>query len=247
MDSTGLGACCLNYSSFGELDVIVIIDNSGSVDNNEFIQMKNSTERIIDNVIDLGGRVAVVHYGGAFGDEIYIESDFTDDIDLAKSFERRLRSNDVFPDALRVIDDALSGTANPRIISPQVTLNRQPSGNLGVFLFTDATRYTVGVSQLVDEPGIGPGIFDFVADFKTKYRAKFEVVQTTLTEVPAAAAIASRGGSYFGVVELYAGDPEEPGSTPRRLTASSFELTTEEINNIIFQLDSDQWRSGHYD
>ena len=230
--------CCLEYFAEGELDVIIIVDNSASVDFNEFSQMTNSTNRVIDQVIALGGRVAVTHYSGPIGEQLYIETDFTSDATLAKSYSRRFSGNDVLPHAIRLIDKALQGETDPNIISPQVRLNHDTAASLGVFVFTDAGVFFKDDSQLVDNPSLNNDAFKAYTDFKLKYNAVFEVVQTTSQSLEVSAAIASLGGTYFGDVTSYSDDPDGAGARPRRLTASSFELTDKEVSNIIFSLAS---------
>jgi hypothetical protein len=103
--------------SFGacKRDVIIVLDNSGSVSSfDEWPDMEVSVKAIIDEVLlDPNSRVAVVHYAteGGWADvadsKIWIESDFTTDAALAKSFIRRYNANDFLSETFSIIGDAL--------------------------------------------------------------------------------------------------------------------------------------------
>ena len=65
-----------------------------------------------------------MHYNS---DNIFIESDFTNNLTTAQNFQRRLNGSDVFYNATLLIGNALDNVANSNIVSPQIQLNRNPS------------------------------------------------------------------------------------------------------------------------
>lgn len=234
-----------------ERDIVILIDNSGSVQDPSYTDMKASIELIIDELMTSPGtRVAVAHYFGDFsvsdGYYLYIESDFTSNAVLAKSFVRRScwsaalqYCSDYLSESFEVLGDALDGTPNAKILSPQKTLNVNPGNSLGVFIFTDAYRNS-GDSYLVSYTNTTNPLIVF-NDFKTTRNAQISVVHVSPgdpTANEACAAIASVGMSYVGTVEANAGDPEGSGTTPRRLIEkSNFILTASEVQGIAESFD----------
>lgn len=238
------------------VDVIFWMDNSSSIDATEWTNMSNNTNSLIDLVLgcNTNNRVSVVHYGGtttaSSSSRVYIESDFTNNATTAKSFVRRggsaastLGRYDFAHEALAIIGNALDGVTNTSILSAQKTLSRNSNNNLVIFFFTDAERYDVG-SALVNYSNPTGNPFLNYNLFKSNRGATF-VVLKALGYPPgmsdsnsAAAAIASRGGSYTGTVESNAGDPQGgSGVAPRKMvynatfTPSAAELA--QIQNDI--------------
>lgn len=149
------------------VDVIFLLDNSGSVNKNsghdEWEAMTASTQAIMNDVMaaNPNNRAAVVHYatikessreGGYSQSGIWIESDFTND-PTQLAIERRGGSegpegSQVFPmntwaytaEAVRQVGFALDGKANSGIVSPQKTLTPSEDNQLVVFIFTDGYR-----------------------------------------------------------------------------------------------------------
>ena len=225
------------------VDVILWMDNSGSIDATEWTNMTASTKSIIDQVLGCNplNRVAVVHYAGTYTGvspepKIYIESDFTSNVTTAKNFVRRggqptqggthystMGGSDVASEALQVIGNALDATANSNIVSTQKKLTKTANNKLVIFYFTDALRDYDGSWMVSQTNTANP--FVVYNQFKTDRGATFVVLKapsgspTPSLEVAAgetAAAIASVGGSYNGAVESNAGDPQGSGVKPRK-------------------------------
>jgi|GEM_PF-887561 len=239
------------YSQAGGSDIIICLDNSGSIDDTEFTDMTNSARSLIQSVLrcNQNNRVSVVHYGTYFPTastvqpKIYIESNFTNNIGTAQNFLRRLNAGDHFHEAVGLIGNALDNISNPDIVSPQTTLTTNPSRPLTIFLFTDGYR---GSGDLVNgsflvrygnpPPAIGSNnAFTNFTNFKNNRNAKFVVVQVhnSPPDRAAAAGIASLGGSYMGPdLEVYPADPNS-GQYPRLyLNKTNFVLTASELSNI---------------
>ena len=231
-------------------DVIFCIDNSGSIDANEYAQMSNSVKALISNVLSCNpsNRVSVVQYGTYFGlnatvPRIFIESNFTNNTVGAQNFIRRLNSGDHAHEALGLIGNALDNINNANIVSTQKTLTRTAGNSLVVFLFTDAFR---GIGDIVNgsylvnfnSPGISTnGAFQNYTNFKNNRGAKFLVVHVSaddpVASVKAASSIASRGGTYTGALETYPLDPDG-NNLPRFYinNGASFTLTPTQINAV---------------
>lgn len=229
-------------------DFIICIDNSASIGSQAYEEMRISAKKLIEKILACNpkNRVSVVHYGTALlGSSpshpiIYIESDFTNNIVTAQSFVRRLDVGDHFHEALGLVGNALDGTPNPDIVSPQTTLHRDPSNSFVFILFTDAGRAggdLVSGSYLVnyyDTTYADPAAFKNVTVFKRDRKTKFAVVHVSYDSysTQAAASIASAGGSYFGTVENNTDDPDF-GISPRLYFGKpSFLLTPDEITEI---------------
>src|SRR5690606_23046439 len=220
----------------------------------------NSIETLIDEAIGCNpnNRGAVVHYSATHmtdrsSAKIFIESDFTNDADIVKSFVRRGGNStqggthhtqmgfyDFAPESLGLIGTALdgAGTGNANIISPQKNLTQDNSNKLVIFLFADAWRSYDGGSHLVS-PGEEP--FAVYNQFKSDRDATFVVLHAptgsgSAVDDPAeaaAAAIASVGGSYTGPVEANPGDPQGSGTTPRRaIMSNTFDISVLDIETL---------------
>lgn len=223
------------------VDVVFWMDNSGSIDATEWTNMSASTKTLIDKVLECnpGNRVSVVHYGTP----IYIETDFTNNATIAKSFVRRssfVGSSDYADSAIDLIGNALDGTANSGIVSPQKKLTKTSTNKLVIFFFTDAER-SESSSTLVAN-GFDPSRFSPYNNFKINRDATFVVLkaptgasdpQRDIDAQNAAAAIASVGGGYMGNVEINAGDPQGSGVKPRKMVATStFNISGIDISTI---------------
>ncbi|WES97884.1 T9SS type A sorting domain-containing protein [Chryseobacterium arthrosphaerae] len=210
-------------------DYIIMLDNGNSTTNAEYANMKRGAIKLMEELLACNrkNRIAVVQFGtGKYGDAsgaskplIYIESDFTNDHFTAQSFERRLDFGDLFHESLGLIANALSGTADPNIISPQTTLNN--SQPLKFVVFTDAERNAGGLngSYLVNYNNTNysdPVAFDNAVKFKMM-GAQFTMIHanTNTMAVGAAASISSAGGAYTGGLEPNAADPDS--GAPSRL------------------------------
>lgn len=206
-------------------DYIIMLDNGASTTDQEYAYMKRGAIKLMEQLLACNNRnrIAVVQYGvGKYGSSptvyeplIYIENDFTNDhyaLTIEK-LKRRLDFGDLFNESLGMVGDALDGTSNMGIISPQTKLNSfQP---LKVVVFTDAERNVGGLngSYLVNYNYPAPNLnetFHNVMNFKIGRGAKFTVLHTNANTLAkeAAACIASPDGPYLGSVEYNFVDPD---------------------------------------
>lgn len=242
------------------VDVIFLLDNSGSIDNTEWANMTASTKSLMQRVIECNpyNRAAVVQYGTGYyprtNYKIFINSDFTNDLSTLQSFILRPSTEfgvsahsyiyDYLPGAVSLLGDALDGVSDTKIYSPQKKLNRSASNRLVVFIFTDAVRFHTSASPLDYGRGMVEGGSDPFAvfnSFKDGRQATFVVLHAPTgssaavdaTAHKAAAAIASVGGTYTGDVEANAGDPEGSGVKPRRfIPTSTFDVSSIDLETL---------------
>lgn len=240
----------ISFKSFGQADVIIMIDNSGSITSEEFEDMRISIQNVIHNILNCNeNRVAVVHYADIFplyDGKIYIESDFSTDETFVSSFENRgslLGDSDFAHESLGLIGKALDNVTDANIISTQKTLNRIGTNALVVYLFTDGDRNRYDswlVNRYYQVPNTNLAFKNYT-EFKNNRDAKFVVtyvsnwvIGSTLynSGVAAAAAISTAGGSYTGTVESYPADPDGAGTTGRYLTNTGFDLNANQIGEV---------------
>src|SRR5690554_6666382 len=238
------------------IDVIVWMDNSGSIDATEYANMVATTHQIIDATLVCNpsqNKVAVVEYGMTFPgnvNRIYIETDFTNDATAAKNFQRRGTSTSPTPAdevgsmddahaALGLIGDALDGIPNPNIVSPQKTLTTTPGNTLVVFFFTDAMRNS-SLSAVVNMTGSG-SVFQNYNDFKINRNAYFVVLKgvgdSGINDAnPSCAAIASVGGNFTNhfEIETNPGDPQGSKATPRAYYYTpNFSISSADLADLV--------------
>lgn len=232
-------------------DYILMLDNGASTTDQEYAYMKRGAIKLMEQLLACNNRnrIAVVQYGvGKYGSNpsvyeplIYIENDFTNDHYrlTIENLKRRLDYGDLFNESLGMVGDALDGTSNMGIISPQTKLNSfQP---LKVVVFTDAERNTGALngSYLVNYTYPAPNLnetFHNVMNFKIGRGAKFTVLHANgnTLAMGAAACIASPGGSYSGAVEYNFVDPD--------ISASSRSYYNRPNGFSIGQPDIDYWQ-----
>jgi len=234
----------------GGSDYIIVLDNGSSMTSQGFESMKLGATKLIQKLLSCNpqNRIAVVHYGTGiynsantvYTPKIYIEYDFSHGSFMTQLIQRRLDNGDHFHEALGLIGNALDGNFNAEIVSPQTTLNQNPSNPLKVVLFTDAERNTGGLdfgSYLVnyDYPTPNtPETFKNIVDFKISRGAQFAIIHVSAdTQASeAAACIASKGGSYSGSVEANIADPDSGATTRLYYPRTVF---------AIYQSEEDYW------
>ena len=232
------------------VDVVFLLDISQSIDNAEYSNMKNTVDILIDEVIGCSSynRGAVVSYGSEAvnNNKIYIESDFTNNINELKNFPRRnLGQYDNASEGLMLVDKALSILRDDAMVSPVKNLNFFSTNKVVVFLFTDSEyRTSTGnISTLLNLRN--SNLYYFYNEFKSSYfKPEIVVVRSSLNDISkdnlantAAAAISSVGGNYNGTVAANSGDPQGSGIKPRKFTyVSNFTLTSTEIVNVKNQI-----------
>lgn len=233
----------LMFSVFADCkkDIIILLDNSGSVSASEWDDLTVSVQKIIDSLlVDTGNRVSVVHYGSISAyhqSKIWIESDFTNNANQAKNFTRHnadVGYQDYLSESFQLLDTALKGISNADIVSPQKTLNPGLASDLEVFVFIDGYRDLFGSSLVSYTNSADP--FQVFNDFKVTHSTRISIVHVYPNGIAleASGAIASVGMQYTGYIESNPGDPEGSMVTPRRIIPKSdFYLTGSEISMII--------------
>lgn len=243
----------------GGTDVLFLIDNSSSIDADEYATYAATILTIASalRTANPATRLAVAHYAGpdsgaAFGQNIYFERDFSS---AALSSPRRqfgpggaYNTNFIMDNLAGAVLqmsyglDADVSTASAFIVSPLTELNRDLTRPLQIVAFTDAGRDSYNNSAIIDGAGYASAVKDGSA-FTIYNRLKAQGVKFSMgafytSAYPAgeqaAAAIASVGGSWSGAVEANAQDPEGSGIRPRRLESSStFSMDSAKILNFV--------------
>lgn len=215
----------VNASCPNNVEVILLMDNSGSISSSEWDDFSAFTRNVIDELGASGTvRMAVAHYWSDWSGTtpyLYVESDFTTDPTAAKTFERRGTGQDQLERTIPLLRNALNGSGTG-VSGGSSTLTHLPGSRLHVLFMTDAVRDIAGESTLVD-PSKPADPFHFMNDFKTQFDAtvtsiRFDVGIASYDSQAnaAAAALASVGGVYTGNIEGNATDPDGSGATPRR-------------------------------
>lgn len=246
-----------SYSQSVGADIVIVIDNSYyQLSDPSYQIVKSSAGKLVETLLNCNSnnRVAVAQYGMSqlsdpqtapyYFPKVYLESDFTTDPLTALSFSRRFNSGgSMFHETLGLLENALTGTANPAIVSPVGSLSRNPAVPLIFVLFTTSERNTGGWGggylvnyYSTNYASNNNAKFQNVVNLKNNMGANFAVVlyNSNQTAIDAAATIASTGGSYYGITESYDIDPDG-GHTPRILLQKplyNFQLTQSEITDM---------------
>lgn len=211
-------------------DYLIIMDDGSTMSDTKWAEMKTTTVNLIQRLLACNpkNKYAIAHYGAGdapvsgYEPKVYIEMDFTHDNFVEKYIKRRLQYGQHFHEALGILGDALDGNFNPAIVSPQTSLNREPTFEFNVILITDGSRNVGDLSTgsyLVNYNNTtlnDPGSFKNVSLFKIQRNAKFAVIHLSpdAQSSAAGASIASAGGFYTGPVESNIDDPDY-GVLPR--------------------------------
>ena len=234
------------------LNVLFIVDNSGSISDFEFDQFSNAISTVGDELIanDDRARVAVAHFGGPwiedydeFGRHVYIERDFSRDPLAAPT---RIFSRNAYPDyymdnmagameEFALLLDGTATTTSSKVVSPISEMDHRAGDAAHVVLFTDAAWDYFGDSAVVDYDGPN-GDWDIYDQFKENgWRISLVRVQFTANQ-DKFAAIASMGGSYSGLIAGNPNDPEGVGEAPRLFYPTAdfdfTELTTDIVAGV---------------
>ena len=224
------------------IDVLFVLDNSGSVDPTEYNIMTAMVNNAITQINGAysNAQYAVVHYGGPCGERLYREHNFQTATSLV--LNRRFPANGGYNDdlnaALGNVLAALSSSPNPATVLPTgAKLNQRVGSNLLVVIFTDAwVNYATGSCT-------GSAMKPYTNSNILKQRpARITVVHlepnlTAQNVNPVCAAIASPGGTYnTGVVDNNFYDSSVPGN--RQYLPSGFGSSTINILPSLPKCDS---------
>jgi len=206
------------------IDVVFVMDNSGSIQDNEYQSMQNSALQEIAAIsgVYTNAKFGVLHYSGSCGENISIEHDFSPSSSIT-AINRQFRNvfpgfNDNLDAALEAMISAMYGGAtDPDILAG--TLTPTPGADLYVVVFTDGFPF-VEVSPGCANSQLQP--YTQANILKNTYNANISVVHFVPGIADAeCAAISSIGGNYIGTVDANPGDPTNP-SGPRQYIPAPF-------------------------
>ena len=180
-------------------DVIFLVDNSGSIDDAEFLEFQAIIEESLEGICATcpSSNRGIVHYGGSFGKETMIEYPLGQADEFSKV--NRQFCLDRFPGGVCIVgggDDLNHAIGDIMMYIDNGMLNRNPANQLSLVIFTDAFGFEdtctfSSCSQILPLTNI-----DFM---KANYGVDVSVVgissQATSTLL---ALYASPGGSYVG-------------------------------------------------
>ena len=215
-------------------DVIFVIDNSQSIDSAEFAQFEDIILSSIQKVqCDCPfARVAVMHYGGAFGAETMVEYTFDNNgvVAINRQFctERNSSGNcNEGGDDLNAAMGSLLGYISDG------TLTINPENKLSIAIFTDAFGFDE-TCTFVNCSVIRP--FDNIDSLKSGYGANVTVIgMSSQAEETLLGLYASVGGSYNG--GLFAqdcGDTFDGCTLPRKYIQVEFFDDPQIIADSVF-------------
>ena len=244
---------------------IFIVDNSGSMSSWEFAQSQSTINTTISEVLnsDLDDiEVAVVQYGTNHWSREHkytVSVPFTDDVAIATNWNRHYGpGSDRFWDLQDHQPASLSRMRLDNVYDQGGLLDVTDATNVQFVFFTDAYRDIDSgccSSLISDDHGkhgdlslVLPGFGEYDALKSGSVLPNGLKAQFTILHVPpggywgqlasmAAAAIASPGGNYVGSVEFNSGDPEGPGTKPRRYVQGNFSVSdSSQIIELIQQV-----------
>ncbi|WP_164465186.1 T9SS type A sorting domain-containing protein [Chryseobacterium lactis] len=232
-----------------QTDYIICLDNGSTVTDARFKDMRLTAIKLIERLVACHpkNRYAVVHYGAGFNTgsslglipRIYIESDFVNGSYPDPYVTRRLNYGQHFHEALGLIGNALDGSYNSEIVSPQTSLHQNPGSKLVVVVISDGSRNSGDLStgsylvNYYDTTMNAPGAFKNVTKFKVGRGAKFAMIHMSpnAQATAAAASIASAGGSYNGAVETNTDDPDN-GMLPRLYYPRNYSFIFDSVSDM---------------
>ena len=253
------------YIVKSQSDIIIWLDNSGSIDEQDWNEMSQSVDAIIHEILECNqyNRVAIVHYAGdtingETESQIFIEDPlddgaFTSNETEALNYNNR---NDVLGDlddaheALKLIGKALDNVPDPLIVSNQTELNHNTTQNLVIFFFNDAYRDLPGTSLVNLESSVPNTDLAFLnyTNFKNNRGAFFVVTsvnpdspsttqdQQDAREANAVISSQSNTGNYIGDLEDYPSEPANNQIPRMYLNLTNFVISSQDLQVITSDL-----------
>ena len=223
---------CIADTSY--TDVIFLIDNSQSIDEQEFEQFEEIIVRTIQKVqVNCQeSQIGLVHYGGAFGLETFVEFDLSTE-NVFTSIERQFCTNrnsaGFCPegggdDLNNAIGDIISAIENGEI-------NRIPDNDFQLVIFTDAFDIEPECS-FINCSKILP--FTNIDILKSSFDANITVVGASMhAQASLLAVYASPGGDFDNIPLDNCEDTFDGCETPRQYIPIEFDSPVEETSDII--------------
>ncbi len=216
-------------------DIIFLIDNSQSIDESEFESFENiilTTMKKVEAKCQKS-QLGLVHYGGAFGQETFIQYDLSSS-NTFTSVERKfctVRNSSGFcsegggDDLNNAIGDIVAALNDG-------TLNRNPINKLRLVIFTDAFGFEDSCS-FINCSVIRP--FTNIDILKRDFNAKVTVVGASAQAEASLLAIYASPGGNFDNVQLYqdCSTTFDGCATPRKYIPIEFDSPVEEATDSI--------------
>ena len=223
---------CIADTSYS--DVLFLIDNSQSIDDQEFDQFEDIIVRTIQKVQDkcIESQIGLVHYGGAFGLETFVEFDLgTDNVftSVQRQFCTNRNSAGFCPegggdDLNNAIGDIIEALNNG-------TLNRNPNNDFQLVIFTDAFGFEpectfINCSQILP--------FTNIDILKSTFDANVTVVGASAqAEASLLAVYASPGGGFDNVQLNNCEGTFDGCAVPRQYIPVEFDSPVEATSDSI--------------
>jgi len=217
------------------IDVLFVMDNSGSIDDSEYNNMAISALAEINAISGIysNSKFGIVHYSGLCGDKISIEHDFSSASTIS-AISRQFST--IYPgimddlnESIDAVINALNGAPDPDILSG--TLTPDPLASLYIVIFTDGapfvSQFPGGCTNSSLKPYTNANIL------KNTLNANISVVHFIPSFADAeCAAIASQGGTWTGAVDANPGDPSNPLG-PRQYIPATFSTPNIDLLTIL--------------
>lgn len=189
---------CRTDTSF--TDILFIIDNSGSIDDDEYQQFSNIITQTISNVQQkcASSQIGVMHYGGAFGIESFVEYNFSRNNQIGRVERQFCTTRNQFGNCAEGGGDDLNSAIGDVVsMIEDGTLNRNPINKLALVIFTDAFGFDESCG-FINCSVIRP--FTNIDILKANYGAQVTVVgASSQAEASLLAIYASPGGTFDNV------------------------------------------------
>lgn len=191
---------CQADTSFS--DILFVIDNSGSIDDTEYNQFSDIIMATIQNVQSKcqSSQIAVMHYGGAFGLETFVEYNFSRINDIADVERQYCTTRDQFGNCPAGGDDLNAAMGDVLTMIEDGTLNRNPINKLSIVIFTDAFGFDENCG-FINCSVIRP--FTNIDRLKLEEEAQVTVVGASSQAEPSLLAIYASPGGTFDNVRLF--------------------------------------------
>jgi len=181
-------------------DILFVIDNSGSIDEQEYDEFSDIIMATIRNVESRcqSSQIGVLHYGGAFGAETFLEFDFSSSNIISDVTRQFCVMRNQFGNCTDGGGDDLNLAMGDIITSIQNgTLNRDPVNKLAIVIFTDAFGFETSCS-FISCSVIRP--FTNIDILKSQFGANVTVIgASSQAESSLLGLYASPGGTFDNV------------------------------------------------
>jgi PKD repeat protein len=205
-------------------DVLFILDNSGSVEPNDFQPMRNVVNNAITqiNATYSNAKFGLVHYGGNCGEKVYVEHDFQTAAFflIPRRFPPGVMDdlNVALGNTINALDHVTSSNLLPTSTS---WLNQRPNSNLLVIILTDGW---IGTTTACTNSAMLPYTNSNLLKQRPAAITMVHFRSSIFGISPVAAAIASPGGNYLGPRNNNGFDYSATG--PRQYIPWSFTAST---------------------